>query len=99
VEPRRPTISSSRAPSNTGGGDVGVRLGSVGVDRDEALLPVARSVLPLDLPALLGQPAQVDLQDLADVHPARHAERVEHDVDGGAVLHERHVLDRAGSWR
>ena len=34
------------------------------------------------------------LQDLADVHPARHAERVEHDVDRGAVLQERHVLRR-----
>ena len=34
------------------------------------------------------------LEDLADVHPARHAERVEDDVDRGAVLEERHVLDR-----
>ena len=34
------------------------------------------------------------LEHLADVHPARHAERVEDDVDGGAVGHVRHVLDR-----
>ncbi len=34
------------------------------------------------------------LQHLADVHPAGHAERVEDDVDRGAVLEERHVLDR-----
>ncbi len=33
------------------------------------------------------------LQDLAEVHPARHAERVEDHVDGRAVLEERHVLD------
>ncbi len=34
------------------------------------------------------------LQHLADVHARGHAERVEHDVDGGAVGGERHVLDR-----
>ena len=39
-----------------------------------------------------GGPAEVRLEDLADVHPARHAERVEDDVDGRAVLEERHVL-------
>ena len=39
-----------------------------------------------------GRPAEVRLEDLADVHPARHAERVEHDVDRAAVLEERHVL-------
>ena len=33
------------------------------------------------------------LEHLADVHPARHAERVEHDVDRGAVGQEGHVLD------
>nr|AHE14888.1 hypothetical protein asmbl_9 [uncultured bacterium] len=49
---------------------------------------------PLDLPALLGDPPEVGLQHLADVHPAGHAERVEHDVDRRAVLEEGHVLDR-----
>ncbi len=54
----------------------------------------ARLPSPLDVPAGLGDPAEVGLQHLADVHPAGHAERVEHDVDRGAVLEERHVLDR-----
>ena len=34
------------------------------------------------------------LEDLPDVHARRHAERVQHDVDRGAVLEERHVLHR-----
>ena len=34
------------------------------------------------------------LEDLADVHARRHAERVEHDVDRRAVGEERHVLAR-----
>ena len=34
------------------------------------------------------------LEHLADVHPARHAERVEDDVDRRAVGEVRHVLDR-----
>ena len=34
------------------------------------------------------------LQNLADVHAARHAERIENDVDGLAVGEERHVLRR-----
>ena len=38
------------------------------------------------------RPAQVGLQDLADVHAAGHAQRVEDDVHGGAVRQERHVL-------
>ena len=42
--------------------------------------------------AVGGGPAEVGLEDLADVHPARHAERVEHDVDRRPVLEERHVL-------
>ena len=40
------------------------------------------------------RPAEVGLEDLADVHPARHAERVEDDVDRRAVRQERHVLGR-----
>ena len=35
-----------------------------------------------------------DFEDLADVHSRRHAQRVQHDVDGLAVGHVRHVLDR-----
>ena len=34
------------------------------------------------------------LENLPDVHAARHAQRIEHDVDLRAVLEERHVLDR-----
>jgi hypothetical protein len=49
----------------------------------------------LDLLAqALRRPAQMDLEHLADVHAARHAQRVQHDVDGLAVGHVRHVLDR-----
>src|SRR6478736_1493897 len=47
----------------------------------------------LDVPALLGHPAEVRLEDLADVHAAGHTERVEDDVDRGPVREERHVLD------
>ncbi len=39
-------------------------------------------------------PAQVCLQHLADVHTARHADRVEDDVDGRAVGQVGHVLHR-----
>src|SRR5438445_2545919 len=42
----------------------------------------------------LRRPAEMRLENLPDVHPARHAERVEHDVDRCAVRKERHVLDR-----
>ena len=37
--------------------------------------------------------AEVRFQHLAEVHAARHTERVEHDLDGGAVRQVRHVLD------
>ncbi len=48
---------------------------------------------PLKLPAELARtPAEVRLEDLTDVHAARHAEWVQHDVDRRAVLEERHVL-------
>ena len=40
----------------------------------------------------LGSDAEVGLEDLTDVHAARHAERIEHDVNRGAVGEERHVL-------
>src|SRR5262245_35674028 len=39
-------------------------------------------------------PTQVRLEDLPDVHAARHAQRVEHDIHVGAVLQVGHVLDR-----
>ena len=37
-------------------------------------------------------PAEVRLENLADVHARRHAERVEHDLDRRAVRQVRHVL-------
>ncbi len=45
-------------------------------------------------PERLRGPAEMGLEDLPDVHPARHAERVEDDVDRCAVRQVRHVLDR-----
>ena len=48
-----------------------------------------------DLAAEAGAgPAQMGFQNLADVHAAGHAQRIEHDVDRGAVFQMRHVLDR-----
>src|SRR5205814_184441 len=74
------------------GGHLGVRRGVTRADHPQRLLPVR--VVAVDLPAGLGHPPEVGLQYLADVHPARYTQRVEHDVDRGAVLQERHVLDR-----
>ena len=39
-------------------------------------------------------PTEVGLEDLTDVHAARNAERVQHDVDRATVLRVRHVLFR-----
>src|SRR5690606_8166360 len=75
-----------------GGGDVGAGLDAVGADDLEPLRPLLGETG--DVPAAAGEPAEVDLQDLSGVHPGRDAERVEDDVDRGAVLQERHVLDR-----
>src|SRR5690606_36588542 len=50
--------------------------------------------LALDLPALLGDPPEVGLQHLAEVHATGDTERVEDDVDRSSVLKERHVFDR-----
>ena len=48
-----------------------------------------------ELAQAVAGPTQMRLQDLPDVHTARHAERIEHDVDRRAVLEERHVLRSA----
>ena len=45
-------------------------------------------------PEAAAGPAQMRLEDLADVHAARHAQRIEHHVDVRAVLQVGHVLDR-----
>src|SRR5665213_3524878 len=39
-------------------------------------------------------PSKMGFENLADIHAARHAERIEHDVDRRAVFQIRHVLDR-----
>src|SRR5690606_41285394 len=43
---------------------------------------------------LLARPAQRSLEDLTDVHAARHAERIQHDVDRRSIRQERQVLLR-----
>src|SRR3954447_18839130 len=53
-------------------------------------LDVPLAVLVED--AVRGRPAEMRLEHLADVHAARHAERVQDDVDGPPVREERHVL-------
>src|SRR5580693_1050348 len=50
-------------------------------------------IADLDAEAGAG-PTKMGLQDLADIHAARHAERIEHDIDRRAVGEERHVLER-----
>src|SRR5205814_8262376 len=44
------------------------------------------------IPTVGRNPSEVGLEDLAQVHPARDAKRIEDHVDRGAVLEERHVL-------
>src|SRR5260370_963219 len=48
----------------------------------------------LVVPTVARRVAQVRFEHLADVHTARHTERVEHDVDRRAVVEVGHVLDR-----
>ena len=43
-------------------------------------------------PELRGRPAQMRFQNLADVHPARHPERVEDDVHRRSIFQERHIF-------
>ena len=50
--------------------------------------------LAFNLPALLGDPAEVGLENLTEVHSTGDTERVQDDVDRGSVGEERHVLDR-----
>ena len=62
------------------------------VRRVDRGLRVDAAVAVLGEDAVRGGPAEVRLEDLADVHPARHAQRVQDHVDRAAVLEERHVL-------
>src|SRR3712207_5944670 len=73
-----------------------VEHGGRGVDLGRAAVALLLGDLPrlgaVVVPALRRGPPEVGLEDLADVHARRDAERVEDDVDGRAVLEERHVL-------
>src|SRR3546814_1017594 len=57
--------------------------------RTDTLFPY--TTLLAELPR---RPAEMRLENLADVHTAGHAQRVEDDIDRGAVREERHVLLR-----
>ncbi len=46
------------------------------------------------IPTAGSSPAKVALEQLADVHTRRNAQRVEDNVDRGTVSHVGHVLDR-----
>src|SRR6185437_2452432 len=82
--------------------DVGL-IDLVGVDTAQEFAQIARLLVGThrlveqiaDLPAEARRgPTEMGLEDLTDIHAARHAERIEHDVDMRAVLEIRHVLDR-----
>jgi len=51
--------------------------------------PLRNPAAGIDFPAGLGDPTEVSLQDLADVHPSRHTVGVQDDVHRRAVRHER----------
>src|SRR5690625_4594464 len=72
------------------GGQVGSGLGLAG-RRRQLGCPFG---VALDLPALLRDPAEVDFEDLADVHTTGNTVGVEDHVDRSSVGEERHVLDR-----
>ncbi len=74
------------------GRNVDLRGGAIGrVSRDDlCLLLGLRAVL---IPTVGGNPAEVSLENLSEVHPAWHTQRVEDHVNRGSVLKERHVLD------
>ena len=44
------------------------------------------------MPELARGPSEMSLENLADVHARRHAERIQHDIDRGAVGQRRHVF-------
>ena len=69
------------------------------VDQRERLAQIGDPRLRLQhladlLAETLRRPAEVGFEDLSDVHPRRHAERVQHHVHRHAVRRVRHVLDR-----
>ena len=62
--------------------------------RTSAAFACAFSMSSILRPRPFAAQPRCDFEDLADVHPRRHAERIQHDVDRRAVRHVRHVLDR-----
>ena len=69
------------------------RLDVLAGDVLAALMDAVEHLLDLVAEAASG-PAEVGLEDLADVHSRRHAQRIQHHVGMSPVLEERHVLDR-----
>ena len=87
VADRRAPASCSSSASRTH-----VSAGELEQQSDLALVrALEHRRLGVEAEQLRGPP-EVGLEDLSDVHSARHAERVEHDVDRPAVGQERHVL-------
>ena len=81
------------------GGTVEYRGGQTGFLRNINEANLAQTLSPIalglgDIPAGVSDPAQVHLKNLPDVHSGGYTQRVEDDVDRGAVRQERHVLDR-----
>ena len=75
-----------------GGCNQGAGLGADAVLRQE-LRPVFASFLRLrGIPTLVGQPAEVVLEHLTDVHTSRNAQRVQDDVHRCAIFQERQNL-------
>ena len=68
------------------------RLGERVLDRD-VLCAVENGRYSAEA-QILGRPAEVGLEHLAEVHAGGHANGIEDDVDGGAVGQEGHVLFR-----
>src|SRR5205823_7512381 len=66
--------------------------------KETAKLPVGGTALDVsehfaDASAEPGRgPAEMGLEDLAHIHSARHAERVQYDIDRRTVVEVRHVL-------
>ena len=73
-----------------------VLLGTVedGRGDEERTRDVLVGVLGILVPTAGSGPAEVALEQLADVHTGRNAQRVQDDIDRGAVCHVGHVLDR-----
>src|SRR3954454_15403837 len=78
------------------GGDEGAGLGvGAGLRLGAANRRIADLLAALGVgPTPTGCISEVCFEHLTDVHPARHAERVQDDVDRGAVGHVGHVLNR-----